>query len=247
MQIHFLGTNGWFNTPLAETVCVAIDSADAYVVFDAGQGLRKLNRVVTDLKKPIYLFLSHFHLDHVYGFHTLPLLHCPQGIQVFGQPGTTQHIQTLVNSPWTGALQKSCIRGVHDVEAGTHDTPFPCTALPLLHSDPCFGYRMTLEGKTIAFCTDTGRCENLVTLGTDADVLITECSWKVRNQMPQWPHLAPEDAAEMAQAARAKQLALIHFEANAYATRADRDDAEARARAIFPNARAMHDDDIMTL
>jgi len=46
----------------------------------------------------------------------------------------------------------------------------------LEHSDPCMGYRFRLGGLTVAYCTDTGLCDNLIRLGRDADLLITECS-----------------------------------------------------------------------
>ncbi len=39
---------------------------DKYIVFDAGDGIYKLNKYVKDDKKPIFLFLSHLHLDHIY-------------------------------------------------------------------------------------------------------------------------------------------------------------------------------------
>ncbi|MBI2344319.1 MAG: ribonuclease Z [Deltaproteobacteria bacterium] len=247
MQIHFLGTTGWFTTAMGETPSILIDAAEAYVILDAGQSLRKVPPLITT-EKPIYLFLSHFHLDHTYGFHTLPLFHSPQGLTIYGQPGTERLLHTLIARPWTCPIERLKIPvRIQDIDAGTYDAPIPFTCTALVHTDPCFGYRLTLEGKTVAYCTDTGVCAGLHTLATKADLLITECTWQHPNERPDWPHLAPEDAATAARDAGARALALIHFDANNYRTRGDRTDAETRAKAIFPNTRAMHDDEVILL
>ncbi|HOW90640.1 MAG TPA: MBL fold metallo-hydrolase, partial [Elusimicrobiales bacterium] len=70
MEIIFLGTNGWYDTGAGNTLCVLIRTRRFDIVLDAGNGLGKLDRYV-DGKKPVYLFLSHFHLDHVSGLHIL--------------------------------------------------------------------------------------------------------------------------------------------------------------------------------
>ena len=62
-------------------------------------------------------------------------------------------------------------------------------------------------------------------LAEDADLLITECSHKPGEQSPDWPHLNPEDAAEIARRAKAKRLALTHFDAGRYTTIQERLDA----------------------
>ena len=43
-----------------------IDTEECHIVLDAGNGLYKLDELVKD-EKPIYLFLSHPHLDHISG------------------------------------------------------------------------------------------------------------------------------------------------------------------------------------
>ena len=59
----FLGTNGWYSSKTGLTPCVLIDSKEGYIVLDAGEGIQKLDKYITDDKKPIYLFLSHFSLS----------------------------------------------------------------------------------------------------------------------------------------------------------------------------------------
>ena len=70
MKIYFLGTMGWFDTKLGNTLCVLVDTGKEYIIFDAGTGFSKIDNYIKD-KRPIYLFLSHFHLDHIIGLHAL--------------------------------------------------------------------------------------------------------------------------------------------------------------------------------
>ena len=131
---------------------------------------------------------------------------------------------------------------ITEITEGRHNLKeFVFEAKALVHADLCFGYTFYLEGKKISYCTDTGKCDSIVELGKDADLLITECAWKERNEQPGWPHLAPEDAAEMALKSNAKMLALTHFDANRYLTIESRKTAETRARKIFKHTTATSD------
>ena len=57
----------------------------------------------------------------------------------------------------------------------------------------------------------------------------------------EWPHLNPEDAAQIAKEAKAKKLALLHFDANIYKTIQDRKQAQEKARETFNNTLATLD------
>jgi len=82
MKVYFLGTNGWCDTDLGNTLCVLVETKQAYIVFDAGNGLFKLDKYIKD-NRPIYLFLSHFHLDHIIGLHSLNKFYFPSRDKYF--------------------------------------------------------------------------------------------------------------------------------------------------------------------
>ena len=119
--------------------------------------------------------------------------------------------------------------------------PFPVECRPLVHPVPCHGYAITLDGKKIAYCTDTGPCENAVILGRDADLLITECGLKPGQVSPDWPHLNPGDAIGIATKARAKRLALTHFAAHTYTTLGERRKIQQMYEGEFPGLIAATD------
>ncbi len=94
----------------------------------------------------------------------------------------------------------------------------------------------------IAYCTDTGVCDNAVRLGRDADLLITECGLHPGDVSPQWPHLNPEDAIGIAKRARAKRLALMHFGAMVYPTIMERHAVQEKFEAECPGLIAAKDE-----
>lgn len=241
MKVIFLGTNGWYDTKTGNTTCILIETKKEYIILDAGNGLYKIDKYIIS-KKPIYLFLSHFHLDHIVGFHILNKFSFTQGIDVYGPPGTEKIFTTIINNPYTMPIRqlKTEIR-LNELDKKSN-VPVNVEFRQLKHSSRCYGFRFTLEGKTISYCPDTGVCENAIKLAKDADLLVTECSFKSGQYDKEWPHLNPEEAAQIAKQASVKKLALIHFDANIYQTLSERKEAQEKARRIFKNTFAAIDD-----
>src|ERR1035437_3610155 len=181
MKVIFLGTNGWYTSPTGNTPCILIDSKTHYVVFDAGNGIYKLDKYITE-NKPISLFISHFHIDHVSGLHTLAKFKFPQGIDIYVGSGRLNDFNTLVNRPYTistkdekeniGKLETE-IR-IHELNEGENSIGFPVSIYKMFHAYTDHGYRITLEDKIIAYSGDTGICPNSILLAKNADLLIHE-------------------------------------------------------------------------
>jgi ribonuclease BN (tRNA processing enzyme) len=242
MKVRFLGTNGWYDTDTGNTLCILIESKKAFIVLDAGNGIWKLNRSIND-RKPVYLFLSHFHLDHIIGLHVLNKFNFTQGLTIIGQSGTKDILNKIINSPFTIPMRELPYRTeIYEIPEEQVITPFQFTSLPLKHSSTCLGYRFEIEDKVISYCTDTGYCDNALELARDADLLITECALKTDQSDEAWPHLNPKDAARIACAGNAKMLALVHFDANEYATLEARKQAEEESRKLFDRTFAATDD-----
>jgi len=244
MKIKILGSNGWYSTKTGNTICSLIESKDYYVVLDAGDGLNKLDQHITS-DKPIILFLSHFHLDHIYGLHILNKFNFRQLFKILGQPGTRKFLNKIIINPYTKPFKKLKIKvTIKDLKEGMNNhpkTPFPVECRYLLHADPCMGYRLNIDGKIITYCVDTGVCNNMLHLSKKADILITECALKPRQRYIEWPHLNPGDAARVAKKMRVGKLLLTHFDAISYKTFEERKEAEKTAKKIFPNTIACYD------
>ncbi len=227
MEIIFLGTNGWYDTDTGNTICTLINSGKYHIILDAGNGIYKADRYIHD-DLPIYLFLSHFHLDHIEGLHILNKFRFSQGLKIYGQKGTKRVLSTIINKPFTVPLADLPYPvEVHELSPGPYKMPFPLECRFLMHASPCLGYRLELDGKAIAYVPDTGVCENAVLLAKDADLLITECSHLPGETSPSWPHLNPQEAADIARQAGAKKLVLTHFDAGRYTSIEERLNAVA--------------------
>lgn len=241
MNAIFLGTNGWFETETGNTVCVLIKTGDYDIVFDAGSGFFKIDKYI-DGTRPVYLFLSHFHMDHISGLHGLSKINCSSGLFIVGQEGTRGIINQLIKKPFTVPLSELKYKAeVLELPADAGKIPFETEFLPLQHSDPCLGYRIHVDDRIVAFCTDTGYCYNAVKLGRKADLLITECAFLPGEESKEWPHLNPETAARIALEAGAKKLVLTHFDAARYLSIEMRINAENTAREVFPGVSASTD------
>ncbi len=237
MKVHFLGTNGWYDTGTGNTICILIRTEEEEIVLDAGNGFYKVEEQVRGQgARTGYLFLSHFHLDHVEGLHMLNTLKSFKRMTIAGPLGTKKVIETLINKPFTAPLAMLPYAvDVVELPKELHRIPFSLETLPLLHADLTLGYRISIAGKVLVYCPDTGYCDNAVRIARHADLLITECAYRIGETETSWPHLNPEGAARIAREAGAKNLVLVHFDASRYKTLDDRKHAEKHARTIFPN------------
>jgi len=248
MKITFLGTNGWYSSPTGDTPCIVVDAKDQYVVLDAGNGLYKVDKYITE-DKPIALFISHFHIDHVSGLHILPKFHFRQGIDVYVGKGRSEDFDVLVNKPFTVGRNfepenisklETEVR-LHELSETTENIPFPAAAIQQFHAYVDHGYRFELEGKIIAYTGDCGPTDATKKLAQDVDVLICECSNKKTELPDPWGHFDPIQAATLAKESNVRQMILTHFGAEPYLSLEDRKWAEQEARKIFPETIAAVD------
>lgn len=248
MKIIFLGTNGWYSSPTGDTPCILIDSQDHYVVLDAGNGIYKLDKYIS-ADKPISLFISHFHIDHISGLHTLNKFDFKQGIDVYVGQGRTKDFETIVNPPFTVGYKykpeniyklKTEIR-LHELSEAIQNIPFKAAAIEQHHAYIDHGFVVKLEGKTIAYTGDCGFTDASRELAKGADILICECSNKKTEKPDNWGHFDPPQAGNLAKESKVEQLILTHFGAHLYKTLGERKWAEKEARKIFKNSIAATD------
>ena len=240
MDITFLGTNGWYDNAAGATVCAVLETSAEYIVLDAGFGFARLDSVVKT-RKPVYIFLSHTHIDHVCGLHALNKFAFAQGVKICVSKPAREPMKKLLAPPYSVALAKLRMNASFmDFADMTRMLPH-CSIARLNHSIPCFGLRVEEGGKIFAYAPDTGLCPGLKKLAHNADLLACECSYLPGERNPGWPHMNPQDAATAAKDCGVKKLCLTHFEAKRYPDQPSRKCAQAAARKIFKNSFAARD------
>ncbi len=247
MKIFFLGTNGWYDSTAGSTPSILIDTVDSYIILDAGFGLAKAGEYIKK-DKPVYLFLTHFHLDHICGLSALSKLPLKQSLTILSHKGLNKMLKTLFVHPYASPTKDLSFKiKTKELKEGSYNLPIKFECRKLAHIDLTFGYRLYLEDKIISYCSDTKPCINDLKLATGADILIHECGYNLQPPDDFWGHTDPEGAGKLAIEAGVKKLYLTHFGPNAFPTRAKRLEAQKRTRKIFKNSFSAFDDTMIEL
>jgi phosphoribosyl 1,2-cyclic phosphodiesterase len=96
---------------------------------------------------------------------------------------------------------------------------------PLNHPNGAMGYRVTWQGHTVFYCTDTEHLpdrpdENVLHLAREADILIYDAMYtdeeynNPKSPKVGWGHSTWQEGVKVAQAAGVKRLAIFHHEPN---------------------------------
>ena len=120
MEIKFWGTRGSLAAPFADrmayggnTSCVSVRWKYGIAVFDGGTGMvafgKSLEAAIArgewDRSKPVFVFVSHVHLDHVAGIPMIPcLFHKEAFVELFGPArageGFRQRLSRVLGPPY---------------------------------------------------------------------------------------------------------------------------------------------------
>lgn len=262
MRLKFWGVRGSTPTPErrnsrygGNTPCLEIQLQNGTIlILDCGSGLRGLGKSLLRRlgKKPIvaYIFLSHFHWDHIQGIpFFLPLY--KEGNSFFFH-SVSQKARELKNAvegqmvfpyfPVDMSIMGS-VRHFYDIGTEAIDINGAIiTTLPMNHPQGCVAYRIEADGGTLVYATDTEpgsptHDQNVRTLARNADVFIYDAQYtpqQLRGEKKGWGHSSWAEGVKIARETGVRQLVLFHHEP-------DHDDAMidallARARAKFPNA-----------
>ncbi len=150
--------------------------------------ISQLYRVGADIAAIDYVFISHFHGDHVFGVPFFLLLYHfslsrDRPLYLVGPRGLADRVHELYRLAWPnlakhGLPAERFLRFVEVTDAGDYragDLSF--TAVPMEHFGlAAYGYRFNHNGRVIAYTGDTGECPQLHRLIAGADIVITECT-----------------------------------------------------------------------
>ena len=95
------------------------------------------------------------------------------------------------------------------------------------------------KGRTIGIITDTGLCENCLKIAENADLLVSEATFKTElsEKAYEYSHLTIKDAAYIATKANVKKLIVTHFSQRYKSS----NEIEEEAKNYFNNVRAAYD------
>ncbi|MBD1839737.1 MBL fold metallo-hydrolase [Coleofasciculus sp. FACHB-64] len=242
--LQFWGVRGSIPSPGKDTVryggntsCIEMQIGGKRLIFDGGTGLRLLSKDLINQQQSVeaYMFFTHYHWDHI------------QGVPFFKpafMEGNCFHIYGAVPPDADSMKQHFCDRVMHS------NSPVPLQGMeadlkfyelicgdtfqvdditietgPLNHPNGAMGYRVTWQGHTVFYCTDTEHLpdrpdENVLHLAREADVLIYDAMYtdeeynNPKSPKVGWGHSTWQEGVKVAQAAGVKRLAIFHHEPN---------------------------------
>ncbi len=222
MEITFLGTGGGrFNllTQDRKTGGFRIDSQSASIHVDPGPGAL-LNSLKMKLSPQTLdaLIVTHYHVDH-----------CTDA-NVFVE-GMTDHLFTkkgiLIGSAYSIEGDSAGDRGVSKYhskhvercavaewgkkeEFKTAKGSFSIEYTKTVHDEPtCFGFKLTMDGKTIGYTSDTTYFDELGSLFRGCDLFIPNCLKPKQDQYNE--HLTADNVVDILETARPKKTYLNHM------------------------------------
>lgn len=239
MQVEFLGTAGFHPSETRHTSCVYIGDAarDEAILLDAGTGVFRL--IGRNVPPKLHIFLSHAHLDHTMGLTFLidVLYGKSCSVTLYGAPKTLDAAVKMFDSALFPMAFEHCTQtltaGGSCFIAGAR-----VSACDLTHPGGSQGYRFDWSDRSLAYITDTAGDARYLEFIEDADLLIHERNFTddLDSIARASGHCTSSDVARVARKARARVVALTHFnplEANP--------EADAPFVEEFPDAVFAHD------
>lgn len=169
MRVTLFGARGSLAAPGPATAryggntsTVEIISDDAAtLVLDAGTGIRRLGEMIPPDTARIDILLTHLHMDHIQGLGFFgPLIRPETDVHIWGPSSSTLSLEARLSRYLSPPLFPIHFRDLpsvtcHEVPTDAFDIgPFAIRASLVCHPDPTLGYRIGLDGCTVAYIPD---------------------------------------------------------------------------------------------
>jgi len=262
MRIKFWGVRGSTPTPErrnsrygGNTCCIEIRLANGtLIILDAGSGIRGLGKSL--LREfgghPIhgYVFMTHFHWDHIQGIPFFLPLYNKGNVFLFHSVlrkglELREAVEGQMVNPYfpVDMSAMAALRHFYDLDADPINLNGAIiSSAPMNHPQECVGYRIEADGATFVLATDTEpgsphHDRAIRELAKGADVLVYDGQYtpeQVAGEKKGWGHSSWLDGTRIARECGVKQLILFHHDP-------DSDDyyvdgLAERARQEFPNS-----------
>jgi len=157
MQVLFLGTGAAIPSPQRSLPSLALLFDGEVVLCDCCEGTQmRLQQAGISAARINHIFISHLHGDHIFGLPGLitsqHLLKRSEPLYVYGPAALATFLQTVQEVTQHHLSYPLIIKKWPLSEGESLALPrFSVTALPLEHSQPCYGFRFTEPDRPGAF------------------------------------------------------------------------------------------------
>jgi phosphoribosyl 1,2-cyclic phosphodiesterase len=240
MELEFWGVRGTF--PVSEkekmkygghTLCASLISPQGEVIIiDGGTGIKNLgNKLIRQSKGevlPLYLLLTHFHLDHILGFPFFAPLYSSRTFLTIYAPSEPEETKKYLAGLMGGRYYPLSLQDAKSIIffkklEGKNFTlsGVQVSYCALHHPQGSVAYRLEASGKSVVFATDTehpetGIDEKLAHFAQGAthfiyDATYTPEEYRTGQGKRRWGHSTWLEGTRLAQAAKVGELILSHW------------------------------------
>ncbi|MCB9671982.1 MAG: MBL fold metallo-hydrolase [Alphaproteobacteria bacterium] len=209
------------------------------VVLDCGTGARRLGfKLIGGKNRELDLLFSHFHMDHVFGFPFFIPIYSPGykvriTVPAFSVDEAREKIARYLNGVYhptrvrelPADVEWNAIRPNKTFQAGQ----FTARGVQLNHPGGSVGYRLEVDGQSMAYITDTAPFarpgegveagepptkaeERIIEFLQGCDLVVYDTMYDLGEYLEKmtWGHSYPEYAHAVCRAAGVKTLVLFH-------------------------------------
>lgn len=210
------------------TSCISVCCGSELVVFDAGSGIVRLGRALTDHSRPerIHIFISHLHLDHIQGLVGFQPLYDPAAdIHFYGEARDGADLRALMGRvfgpPYWPLDVGDCSAKLTFHEIGP-DVQFALAeglsvrTLRSCHPNQSLIYRLDGQGRSIVYTLDCeltdGIAPVLAGFAQGCGLLVWDANFAESDLRKGWGHSTWKQGLGLAHAAGAAQVLMTHYD-----------------------------------
>jgi ribonuclease BN (tRNA processing enzyme) len=217
VKLTVVGCSGSGPGPKSAASCYLVEHDGFRLLLDLGNGAFGALQALADPDTVDAVFLSHLHADHCLDVAPFVVWHRYSGrssgrrIPLFAPAGADARLALAYDG------DGAALTDVFDFAVVTPESftigPFAVETVRTVHPVECYALRLTVDGRSLVYTGDTGRCDRVVDLARGADVLLAEAAHPPGPDLPPGLHLTGREAGEHAAEAGVGRLLLTHVPA----------------------------------
>ncbi len=216
--IQLLGTGTLLSNENHSCASTLLRYKSVNILVDIGPGTFEKLKLVKVMPEDLnYIFVTHFHPDHISDLVPFLLYYylkspdnSEEELQISGPPGLKNFILKMRHAygDWLDPYKRTF--KIRELVQPTYKFPeFQLSWEKVVHNTESIGFRFVFDEKVIVFSGDSEYCPALVNLCRNSTLAFLECSFPDQNPMS--GHLTPSSVAKIAKQAKVKEVMLTHL------------------------------------